>query len=1558
MPTNGQQTGGCFACGAAGAREVRGRCGVCGAPLHGPEAQAVRQADIAIATLQRRYDDLAGEWKQWADYRSYYVEAMRRTAVPPAAAAPAAMPEPVVEEALVAPPVESPLEPTFARPSPAAAPAPSPDVVAAAVVATPAPAVSSAVGYAALEAQQPPRVRKASAAREALTAPALLGVAGASLLVAAAIVFVALAWTSFSPATRGTVVLAVGVMVGALAVWVKRLGLTASAGAIGVVSMGFAGVASVGYFRDSGALGSFDTAAALLVAAAAGLVLSRFSIPWVGSAAALSMAGSVVGFTVAATTTAGRADAHTPGIGAMPVWIVVGTAGASALAASHRLWRWSVAKLIVRWASVVWLTLVGLSVPAWIWFGHGNTLDALLGLVPMVALALLASRWQLLATGPAALVPTLMAPALAATFGAGAWPQAAASVAVVTCLLALGRWLPRRVLRPLFIGVSPAYAVVAVASATYSVAITVARVVAGTYVPNTQMWAGVAALIAGLAIAVLRVWKLEWTLLKAATVVGAAMVAVGAGITAFGIAELTGPPLYHSSVAVAATLAGAGLVAMTRVWWERPARLVSELGALAFLVTAVVHADWGVVISEANVALAVLIAAAPLAIFALRANKAPWWTMPYLSASVTALAASVAARYGADVALVAAVAVLAGCAIAWTAWRAPRALHAPLVVGLAPAAGLGVAAAVATMAMGLGALASGDTSRTGSAWWSVAVLALAVAIAAAPHWHVPPPARVIVPSVGAVTLVIAAVGISLNAASAWGAGLVGSASAAVLVGALVALPGMLLWRENRAAVVNGVTSTALATLAGVSALVQVASAATALWLPLIVAVAATIALAIGAKWWPKPALAPAVFLATGIGFAITARTEGAFAGIAVSAVLAAAAVWLPLSIGHRRLAAIGAVPAFALGLFTSSLAVLGSVLTVVDVPMDGSQSSLPWWTLLAHAATLVSLLAVPRLAKGSDGALAGTVGAAGWVLAPLAVGLSVTLTATVGDVAGSWRDASVAAVAGQLAAVVSALGIAWAYTSFVRPPLASRGTRRLVRIGATGWVAFVALIAAWGVYSGGLLWQDGAVVLALALAGLAVAARWWPRAALAPAATLVTALPLVFFGDGTSSGAWVIPLAATLAAGLAWAERAPTIARRNGKVFAAGLGPRALGAIPAAVAAIPLALTGAVQSIRTLIQHVVDGGSDPLDLRYGVTLMALVLGALSVRRLTRYAPIVASVSLTVALASVDAVWAALVLVVVELGLLLAHRRVRSSARAAAIAGAGAVLWASHEWLVLAAAATLLALVAVVVVKRRGPRAPALAVLVGPLAAALAVFSLGHGMGLAWATWLAGPGAAAALVAVGALMWSRVPTISARALPWELAAAPLVIAVVSGDLSSGGTVLLIASVAWFALVAKDVGGALWYGALFATAGVAIIMLGAGVEAIEAYVLTPALCALYAGARWMRSNPAVSSLAALSPGLAMGLVPSYIALLNEPDNLARTAWLTIVMVALAVLGMQRRWFAPVVATATTAVIVAVLQVVVGTNLVFRLIAFLVVGSLLLVAASWFDKIKALR
>src|SRR5690606_11570013 len=156
--------------------------------------------------------------------------------------------------------------------------------------------------------------------------------------------------------------------------------------------------------------------------------------------------------------------------------------------------------------------------------------------------------WPLLATGPAAFLVTLLSLAMVSTWEPGLWQQATAVAMAVAGLLALGPWAPRVIRLPMLVGVSPGYVTVAVAAAVYSVSITVVRIIAGTYVPDTNMWAGVAALVAGLSIAQLRLWKLDSPWVKAASGVGAIMVITGLGIVAFGVAESWNRD-YHSSVA-------------------------------------------------------------------------------------------------------------------------------------------------------------------------------------------------------------------------------------------------------------------------------------------------------------------------------------------------------------------------------------------------------------------------------------------------------------------------------------------------------------------------------------------------------------------------------------------------------------------------------------------------------------------------------------------------------------------------------------------------------------------------------------------------------------------------------------------------------------------------------------------------------------------------------------------------------------------------------------------------------------------------------------------------
>src|SRR5690606_40011954 len=95
--------------------------------------------------------------------------------------------------------------------------------------------------------------------------------------------------------------------VSGLAVWVRKLGLEVTSGAIGVVAMGFAGASCLSFSRETGTIGAFDIPAAMLAACVAGIILSRLRIPWVGPSAALALAGAAAGLTIAATSSADKA---------------------------------------------------------------------------------------------------------------------------------------------------------------------------------------------------------------------------------------------------------------------------------------------------------------------------------------------------------------------------------------------------------------------------------------------------------------------------------------------------------------------------------------------------------------------------------------------------------------------------------------------------------------------------------------------------------------------------------------------------------------------------------------------------------------------------------------------------------------------------------------------------------------------------------------------------------------------------------------------------------------------------------------------------------------------------------------------------------------------------------------------------------------------------------------------------------------------------------------------------------------------------------------------------
>ena len=238
-----------------------------------PAVDQIAEADGYLAEFQQRYDELAERWRQWGDHRAALAAHLASTRRVPMPAAP--MPETAAATPSAAAPM--PAAPTSAAPAPAAQ-VPQPDAWAA---------------------QARPRPERHTP--KILTAPVLLGVSGAALMIAAAVVFVAVTWETFLPFAQGLIVLAIAVAVAQLSLWLKRLTLVITSGAVGVVAMSFAGVSVIAFDRESQALGDYTTPVALLVTCAAGLVLARLGITWVSTGAALALVGAAIGFTTVAT---------------------------------------------------------------------------------------------------------------------------------------------------------------------------------------------------------------------------------------------------------------------------------------------------------------------------------------------------------------------------------------------------------------------------------------------------------------------------------------------------------------------------------------------------------------------------------------------------------------------------------------------------------------------------------------------------------------------------------------------------------------------------------------------------------------------------------------------------------------------------------------------------------------------------------------------------------------------------------------------------------------------------------------------------------------------------------------------------------------------------------------------------------------------------------------------------------------------------------------------------------------------------------------------------------
>lgn len=142
----------------------------------------------------------------------------------------------------------------------------------------------------------------------------------------------------------------------------------------------------------------------------------------------------------------------------------------------------------------------------------------------------------------------------------------------------------------------------------------------------------------------------------------------------------------------------------------------------------------------------------------------------------------------------------------------------------------------------------------------------------------------------------------------------------------------------------------------------------------------------------------------------------------------------------------------------------------------------------------------------------------------------------------------------------------------------------------------------------------------------------------------------------------------------------------------------------------------------------------------------------------------------------------------------------------------------------------------------------------------------------------------------------------------------------------------------------------WGAVVVLGIATILRLDRGVDAPEIYTVPAALLLLAGGIHRVRTDPACSSLQALSSGLVLGLLPSLLLALDEPVTV-RGALVAATGLLVLAAGVRARYAAPVLAGAVTTGLLALRHLGPVAEAVPRWVSLAAVGLvLLLVGITW--------
>lgn len=1135
-------------------------------------------------------------------------------------------------------------------------------------------------------------------------------------------------------------------------------------------------------------------------------------------------------------------------------------------------------------------------------------------------------------------------------FVAASWSTygPAARMAILLVFAATFAWLATTATRKDFATVGGALGVVSAAF----MGVGVYALTAGPEgpAPYTLAIASFVAGLAGLGLARLRIGAVG-AAASGAVVFAVEAAAVEAALRAGSVVD--GLTLY----AVIAS-AGAGALIATRAMWTSSAQRsiaiyggfgVAFAGALGAVLAPLSAGDPDIVPFAALLASVIVCAG----ISAWR----PRWGAGVLTAVMTVGAASAASMWHLTVSHLVFVGALATALVLAGLGRVPVGWRGPGMRGLIPALALIGTLFVFTLPQSLVvALVGGDAADrhgllgdNGLVWSGVGLLFIAALVPVAMRFEPPALTRPAVlgafsGGVFAAATVSIAVGIGTGVAhtpAASGAGLV--VAAGVQWWCARWWPGLYVKALRLAAV-------AIATLGGIHGALTFAIDETGragLWWATAAVVLSLVSLAAASVAMPRVAGAWSLvaFSATA-AWAWTATGQGETVVVAVSVaalVLAFVATRLPPRYAGPVL--VGSVPAYVVG--AMAVAVGATVASVSSYTSHPPSLDLPgvWAPLVSVCAALLGPIVAVLVTRAgsSDGRpVAVAVSGAGFIGLTL-FGLASAQGALFS--ASDERPELVDSIAPALALVVA--GVAFAVVSTVKW---WRPARWPVGVGVVVIVSGHGLTTLGGLATDRLdLWLAVASVLAAA-AALGVASRWVPRVTLAPAVLLasLTASAALAPRDGE------IALAAAVmaTAGIAWAARRAHQELRV-QVLLGGVG---VG--PVAAAALVIAAGTSIDALVRLYAGESTAWRPWLLLVVAAAYVALLAWG-SARRV---AGALGGVILVLAAGFVPGPlgWIGLVLAGLA-GTEIAARwqlKVGLHPYVPLVVSGAAVAWAGGAGAASAIALGALAAGALVTAVRAQADGAvrSVALVLAPLAGSVAV---GVGLGAAHVDPLI-----AMTVAVGTAL--TMPLVAAatgldkdrRIAVGVLTSASVVGPVIPLDLAFAGLAVIMACAAWFTLSTLGVKWARWVA--LGGLSVAAVLLAAdlGIATLEAYTAVPAISMVGVGLWWIRRDPRVRTYVALAPGLGVALVPSYLALLVQPDVFMRLFVLLGAAVVLAIAGVALKWFAPLLATALTAVVAAVSQLLAEEALTPVWVSVAVIGGVMFALALLAERMKAMR